>query len=76
MFRQAVDRYRPLPAIWFLKQFMTYEELSDKVDRLATGFHKIGLKKGDVVAIALPNSFQYSHLLLRVHEAGTYSCRG
>lgn len=59
MFRQAVDKYRALPAIWFLKEFMTYGELSDKVDSLATAFHGMSLKKGDVVAITLPSSFQY-----------------
>ncbi|MBI5251934.1 MAG: AMP-binding protein [Desulfomonile tiedjei] len=59
MFCQAVEKYRDLPAIWFLKQFMTYGELAAYVDRLATGLHRTGLKKGDVVAIALPNCCQY-----------------
>jgi non-ribosomal peptide synthetase component E (peptide arylation enzyme) len=35
---QAVEKYTDQPAIWFLKQFMTYKELSDHVDRLAVGF--------------------------------------
>lgn len=59
MFSRAVDRYRDQPAIWFLKEFMTYGELAEHVDRLATGFHRMGLRKGDVVAIALPSCFQY-----------------
>jgi long-chain acyl-CoA synthetase len=59
MFTRAADQYRNQPAIWFLKEFMTYGELAEHVDQLATGFHQMGLKKGDVVAIALPNSFQY-----------------
>ncbi len=59
MFAESVETYRDRPAIWFLRQFMSYGELGDYVDRLANGFHRLGLRKGDVVAIALPNSLQY-----------------
>lgn len=59
MFARATAKYADQPAIWFLKQYMTYRELSENVDRLATGFHEMGLRKGDVVAIALPSCFQY-----------------
>ena len=38
---------------------MTYPELKDRVERLATAFHNMGLKKGDRVATILPTSIQY-----------------
>jgi long-chain acyl-CoA synthetase len=59
MLVDAVDKYAQQNAIWFLNSFMTYRELLDHVDRFAAGLHKMGLKKGDVLAIALPSCFQY-----------------
>jgi len=35
---------------------LSFGELKDKVDRLATCLHEFGVKKGDAVAILLPNS--------------------
>jgi long-chain acyl-CoA synthetase len=46
-------------AIWFLDSTMTFAELNDRVNRFATALAKLGLKKGDVLALMLPNSFQY-----------------
>ena len=46
-------------AIWFLDTTMTFRALKENVDRFATGLAGLGLQKGDVVALILPNSFQY-----------------
>ena len=53
--------FRDRRAIWFepLDSEMTYNQLKDAVDRVATGLLKNGIGKGDVVAMMLPNSFQY-----------------
>jgi long-chain acyl-CoA synthetase len=59
MYKEAVAQYPDHNAAWFLGTFMTYRELDDKIDRFATALHKLGVKKGDVVAMLLPNSFQY-----------------
>ena len=59
MYKEAVAQYPDHNAAWFLGHFMTYRELDDKIDRFATALHKLGIKKGDVVAMLLPNSFQY-----------------
>jgi len=42
-------------AIWFLNCRMTYRELKDQVDRLATALARLGVVKGTRVAIQLPN---------------------
>ena len=60
MYKEAVAQYPDHNAAWFLGSFMTYRELDDKIDRFATALHKLGIKKGDVVALLLPNSFQMS----------------
>lgn len=67
MLKESVARYADKPCAWFLDGFMTYRDLDGYVDRLATGFHKMGLRKGDVVTLLLPNSFQY--------VVGYYACQ-
>ena len=46
-------------AIWFMKNKISYKKLKDTADRLATVLVDLGVKKGDVVAIMLPNMPQF-----------------
>ncbi len=46
-------------AIYFMGRKMTYKELKDHVDRLATALVDLGIKNEDVVAIHLPNIPQF-----------------
>ncbi|MBN1336821.1 MAG: AMP-binding protein [Deltaproteobacteria bacterium] len=57
--KESVVKWPDQPAIWFLDTWVTYRELDDLVDRFATGLHRAGVQKGDVVAALLPNSIQY-----------------
>ena len=47
---------RYLPAGLTIGMEMSYSELLDKVDRLATALWELGVRKGDRVAVQLPNS--------------------
>ena len=38
---------------------MTYRTLNEQVDRLATALYQLGVRKGDRVAVMLPNSPHY-----------------
>jgi long-chain acyl-CoA synthetase len=42
-------------ALYFINRRMTYRELKDQVDRLATALARLGVVKGTRVAIQLPN---------------------
>lgn len=59
MLRDSAGKWRNEKVAWFLDKFMTYGELDEQVDRFATALSKMGVKKGDVVGMLLPNSFQY-----------------
>ncbi len=59
MLLDAAEKYADLPAIWFLDSTMTYHQLVEHVHSAAAGLHRLGVKKGDVVALALPSCFQY-----------------
>ena len=47
------------PAVKDLTRELTYQDLGDEVERVARGFAGRGVKKGDRVAIHLPNSVDF-----------------
>jgi long-chain acyl-CoA synthetase len=59
MLYESVKKFGDRRALWFLGQTMTYNQLYRHAAGLATALHQMGIKKGDVVAFLLPNSFQY-----------------
>lgn len=59
MLANAAERWPDRRAIHFLDTTMSFHELERHVSAFATALHQLGLKKGDVVAMILPNSYQY-----------------
>ncbi|MBW1668389.1 MAG: long-chain fatty acid--CoA ligase [Deltaproteobacteria bacterium] len=57
--REAAGKYGSRPAVFFLDAQVTYSQLWEMVQRLAASLAGLGLKKGDVCAIMLPNSIQF-----------------
>ncbi len=55
----AARRYPNNTAIIYYNHKITYAQLSTLANRFAIGLQKIGVKKGDRVALALPNIPQY-----------------
>ena len=55
---QTAKKYKKNGLIQF-NRMMTYPEVKDKVDRLATAMVNMGLRKGDRVATILPTSVQF-----------------
>ncbi|MFW9819339.1 MAG: AMP-binding protein [Candidatus Thorarchaeota archaeon] len=58
-FERQRKKYANDKMMWFIETFMTYEEAGKAIDSLATSLHKLGVKKGDVIAFLMPNCFQY-----------------
>jgi len=52
-------KYGDEKIMWFLESWMTYEEAGKAIDSFGTALHNLGIKQGDVIALLLPNSFQY-----------------
>ena len=59
MLDRAVSKWGNNIAIYFMGKKMTYTELKDHIDRFATALADLGIKKGDVVAVHLPNIPQF-----------------
>jgi long-chain acyl-CoA synthetase len=58
-FDEATDKWKDRTAIIFYGKKISYRELRDQVDRLATALHDLGIKKGDRVALLLLNTPQF-----------------
>jgi len=58
-FDEGMAKFPDQPACWFMKREITFKELREFVHKFATFLQQNGLKKGDVVAINLPNCPQY-----------------
>src|SRR6059058_140744 len=56
---QTVSKYPGRTAIIYYGTKLSYARLSSLANRFATGLQKLGIQKGDRVAIALPNIPQY-----------------
>ena len=57
-------------AIWFMKNKISYKNLKDIADRLATALIDLGLKRGQVVAIMIPNFPQFIMSYYGILKAG------
>jgi cyclohexanecarboxylate-CoA ligase len=49
---------------------MTYRELADLSDRLATGLMKCGIGPGDAISVMLPNWVEFAALMLAIARLG------
>ena len=71
LFEQAVKRYADRPAFINMGQAMTFRELEARSRAFAAYLQEgLGLKKGDRVALMMPNLLQYPVALFGVLRAG------
>ncbi len=59
LLENQVNKYPDENIMWFLNTWMKYKEFKNHVDSFATALHELGVRKDEVVALLLPNSFQY-----------------
>ncbi len=58
-FERQRKKYSNSNMIYYLGSYLTYEEVGEASDMVATSLYNMGLRKGDVLALLLPNCFQY-----------------
>ena len=59
LLKETAMRWPFQKAAWFEGTTINYAKYDRMVDSFATALHQLGVKKGDTVAIMLPNSIQY-----------------
>jgi long-chain acyl-CoA synthetase len=70
MLDQTASRYPDHSAILYYGKTYTYAQLATLADRFAAGLQHLGVRKGDRVAIALPNIPQYPVAFYGTLKAG------
>ena len=70
MFKDSVSKYGSRESISFENTHRTYSELDKDVERIASGLSSLGLKRGDRLAVLLPNCPQYVYLFLASAKIG------
>ncbi|MFH8617785.1 AMP-binding protein [Streptomyces sp. NPDC017979] len=72
--RRAVARQPDKPALVCYRdgvpETLTYAELAERVDRIAVNLRRLGVRRGDVVTLQLPNSWQLVALCLACARIG------
>ena len=56
---KQAEKYSKENFIWFLDTWITYKQFQNYVKSFATALANLGIKKGDVIALFLPNCPQY-----------------
>lgn len=70
LFKEIATRNPDRVAIADRGRETTYQALYQRVDEIATGFHRLGIKKGDRIGIWLPNITAYLECFLAAAEVG------
>ncbi len=70
LLENSAQNYPNQPAIHYLGETLTYQELSEYTDHFATALTKLGVKQGDRVALYLPNIPQYILSFYAVSKIG------
>src|SRR5687767_2487454 len=72
--RETAASWPDRPALLFKGATTSYSELERRSDRFASGLISLGIKRGDRVAIALPNCPQFIIAELGAWKAGAIAC--
>lgn len=67
---EGVKKHGGRPAIHFSGQTITYDALNHKVDGLAHGLSRLGVRPGDVCALMMPNSIEWVVVYYAIAKIG------
>lgn len=73
-FRQSAERFGDRAAIVAGQEKVTYSDLLERVERIASGLHSLGIARGDVLAAQLPNWPELVELSLASARLGACLC--
>ena len=57
-------------ALLFMGKYINYHNLVEKIDSIANGINKLGIKQGEVITMALPNVFEAIYSFYAVNKLG------
>ncbi|HET9776068.1 MAG TPA: AMP-binding protein, partial [Gemmatimonadaceae bacterium] len=72
--REAAARWPGRPALLFKGASISYLKLEQQSDALAAAFEELGIKRGDRVALCLPNCPQFLVAEFAAWKIGAIAC--
>lgn len=72
--KRTADRYPESTALVYLNCKVSYKEMINGIERVRAGFARLGVKKGDRVLIALPNTLQAVYAMYALNSLGAVAC--
>ncbi|WP_342318930.1 long-chain-fatty-acid--CoA ligase [Corynebacterium mayonis] len=70
VYERNLARHSNRVATWFFRQTMTYADVNEQANKLAAGLQELGVKKGDRVAVMLPNCPQHVIAFVAIMRLG------
>ena len=70
MLEETVEKHRKKTALFFEGKEISFEQLNENVNRLANGLRKLGIEKGDRVAMMLPNIPEFVYSFYAIQKLG------
>ncbi|RTZ93412.1 MAG: acyl-CoA synthetase, partial [Deltaproteobacteria bacterium] len=70
LFEKSAERRPDKVFFVFKNESKTYKEFLETVNRVANGFLSLGIRKGDKIAILLPNCFEFPYTWLAANMIG------
>ena len=73
-FKEAVEKYSDKIALCYFKMETTFKQLVERVDITALAFRKHGVKRGDIICLALPSMPESLMCFLALNKIGAIPC--
>ena len=73
-FREAAIKYSDKAALSYFKMETTFTQLLERVDIAALAFRKHGVKRGDIICLALPSMPESLMCFLALNKIGAIPC--
>src|SRR5665213_2001567 len=68
--RSNAEHYGDREAVKFGDRTLTYRELDASISKFANGLRRVGLRRGDLVLVLLPNSIEHVVVMFGIQRAG------
>lgn len=73
-FQEAAKRYSDKVALCYFKTETTFKQLLDGIDTVALAFRKQGVRRGDIISLALPSLPESLMCFMALNKIGAIPC--
>lgn len=70
LFRKTASSHKEKNALYFKGKYKTYEALEEEINRFSNSLQNLGVKKGDRIAVLLPNCPQFYTIFFAAQSIG------